>query len=194
MAQEPHNLQHLLDHIEGAARESEHVSLQTVVEAVGTRSFGPLLLVAGVILASPLSGIPGVPTTLGVVVLLIALQLLIGEQEFWLPQWLLRRAVAHRQITRAFNWIRPPARMIDRLLRPRLIALVHSSGTYVIALVCVIIALGMPAMELVPFSATGAGFALTAFGLALVSRDGLLALFAFGFTTLTLGLVLTSVI
>lgn len=194
MAQQPHNLQDLLDHIEDAACEHHRVSLETVMEAVGTRSFGPLLLAAGVVTASPLSGIPGMSTTAGLLVLLIALQLLSGKREFWLPQWLLRRSVAHRQVTRAFDWMRPPARAIDRLLRPRLIMLVHSSGTYVIALVCALIALGMPAMEVVPFSATGAGIALTAFGLALVSRDGLLALIAFGFTTLTFGLVVQSLL
>ena len=190
MAQEPHNLQDLLDHIERAAHKHEQVSLATVMEAVGTRSFGPLLLAAGVTTASPLSGIPGVSTAVGLMVLLIALQLLCGEKEFWLPQWLMQRTIDHRKVSRAFDWIRPPARLIDGLLRPRLSALVRASGRYVIALVCALIALGMPAMELVPFSATGAGLALTAFGLALVSRDGLLALIAFGFTTLTLGLVL----
>jgi hypothetical protein len=48
----------------------------------------------------------------------------------------------------------------------------------------------MPAMELVPFSANGAGAALTAFGLSLIAHDGLLALLAFVFTAMTFGLVL----
>ncbi|MGQ0751395.1 MAG: exopolysaccharide biosynthesis protein, partial [Betaproteobacteria bacterium] len=63
-------------------------------------------------------------------------------------------------------------------------------GTYVIAGVCVVIAGAMPVMEVVPFVANGAGAALTAFGLALVAHDGLLAILAFGFTALTLGFVL----
>lgn len=45
-------------------------------------------------------------------------------------------------------------------------------------------------MEFVPFSATGAGAALTAFGLALIAHDGLLALIAFLFTALTFGVVI----
>jgi hypothetical protein len=36
----------------------------------------------------------------------------------------------------------------------------------------------MPVMEVIPFSASGAGAALTAFGLALIAHDGLTALFA----------------
>ena len=47
----------------------------------------------------------------------------------------------------------------------------------------------MPVMEVIPFSANAAGAALTAFGLSLIARDGLLALIAFTFTAITIGLV-----
>jgi hypothetical protein len=44
------------------------------------------------------------------------------------------------------------------------------------------IALAIPPMELVPFAATIAGAALTAFALSLIADDGLLMLIALGFT------------
>jgi Exopolysaccharide synthesis, ExoD. len=45
-------------------------------------------------------------------------------------------------------------------------------------------------MELVPMSANVAGIALLAFGLALIARDGLLALIAFISVTLLAGLLI----
>ena len=51
------------------------------------------------------------------------------------------------------------------------------------------IALFTPAMEVVPFSANGAGAVLTAFGLALIARDGLIAAIALVLAVLTAGLV-----
>jgi hypothetical protein len=48
-----------------------------------------------------------------------------------------------------------------------------------IASLCLLMSLAIPMMEFVPFSATGAGFALVAFGLALVACDGLIELIAF---------------
>ncbi len=189
MAQELTNLEQLLDRIDKAANDRERVSLDAIVEAVGNRSFGPLLLVAGVVTLSPLSGIPGMATTMAVLVLLIAVQLLCGREHFGLPRWLLKRSVARDKLGKALKWLRPPARFIDRGLRPRLTVFVHRTGTYVIAIVCVFIAAGMPAMELVPFSATGAGAALTAFGLSLIARDGVLALLAFVFTAIIFGVV-----
>jgi hypothetical protein len=149
------------------------------------------LLLAGVIAVSPLIGdIPGVPTTVGVFVLLTAGQLLFGHQYIWLPRWLLKRSVAQDKLCKALKWLRSPARFVDRLLRPRLEVFTGRAGIYSIAVVCIIIAAAMPAMELVPLVANGAGAALTAFGLSLVAHDGLLAVLAFVFAGVTFGLTL----
>src|SRR5690606_15941015 len=74
--EQPSSLVEVLDRLEEAAREQSDIALGAILEAVGRRSFGPLLLVAGLIALSPLSGIPGMPTTVGVLVLIIAVQLL----------------------------------------------------------------------------------------------------------------------
>lgn len=179
MTQEITNLEEMLDRIYESANEEGRVSLGTIVESVGDRSFGPLLLMVGVIMTSPLSGMPGVPTTMGALVLLIAGQLLFRRDHFWLPRWVLRRSMEQSRVRRAVDWLRPLARFVDRWLRPRLPAFIRGISIYLISLVCAVIAAVMPMMELVPFSAHVAGLALTAFGLALISRDGLLALLAF---------------
>ncbi|WP_375154439.1 exopolysaccharide biosynthesis protein [Pseudomonas sp. Q2-TVG4-2] len=74
------------------------------------------------------------------------------------------------------------AKWLDRLLKPRLSVFVEGIARYFIAGSCLFIAVVMPPMELVPLSANIAGIALTAFGLALIARDGLFALIAFCFT------------
>lgn len=189
------NLEQLLDRITEAARGHDRVSLGGILEMVGRRSFGPLLLFGGLIALSPVIGdTPGVPTTVGIFVLLITGQLLFGREYVWLPRWLLKRSVARDTLCKALGWLRMPARYVDRLLRPRLTALTHTVGMYVIASVCVVIAAAMPVMEVVPFVANGAGAALTAFGLALVAHDGLLAIFAFAFTALTLGFAIQGIL
>ncbi len=178
------SLHQLLEHIAGTAHERRRVTLDLVICAVGQRSFAPLLLLVGIILFSPLSGIPGVPTLMALLVLLVALQLLLGRQHFWLPQWMLNRSISQKKLLKAIIWLHKPARFIDRWLRPRLTFLVRRAGSYGIAAICGVIALALPAMEFIPFSATMAGLALTAFGLALMARDGLLAVIAFVFTGL----------
>ncbi|QWV98338.1 exopolysaccharide biosynthesis protein [Geomonas nitrogeniifigens] len=190
MAREITTLQEMLDRIGDSADEVGRVSLGKIVESVGNRSFGPLLLMVGVIAASPLSGMPGVPTATGVLILLIAGQLFFRRDHFWLPKWLLRRSLAQEKVHKAVRWLRPVARFIDRVMRPRLPALIRGGSIYLISFACAAIAVVMPVMELVPFSAHGAGLALTAFGLALISRDGLLALIAFAVTAVSFALVI----
>ncbi len=183
------NLEQLLDKMEEAAEDHEQVSLGVVLESIGTRSLGPLLLLAGVVTFSPLSGIPGMPTVMAVLVLTIAVQLLLGRDHLWLPKRLLKRSISTNKLTKSIHWMRRPARFVDHWTKPRLKVLVKGPGSYLIAIICTLIGLGIPAMELVPFSASAAGAALTAFGLSLVSCDGLLAAIAFVMTSVVLALV-----
>lgn len=170
------SLTEMLDRLELAQQENGEVSVGAMLEATGRRSFGPLLLVPGLLVLSPLSGIPGVPTLAGCLVLLITVQLLAGREWFWLPRWILNRTITHQYFMKVFHGLRPFARITDKMLRPRLVGLTQNTAVYVVALVCLIVAITMPPLELVPFAATSAGVALTTFGLALIGHDGLLML------------------
>lgn len=185
--EEVHNLEQMLERIGQAVRNKEIITLGEVIEAVGSRSFGPLLLMAGTVSVSPLSGIPGMPTTMGVLVFLIGIQLLVGRRHFWLPGWMLHRSISYHKMLQSLKWLMPGARFIDRWLRPRLTVLVQNGGSYLLATVCVVVSLTMPALELVPFAATSAGLVVATSGLALIARDGLLALFALVFTVVIIG-------
>lgn len=178
---EPKDLEELLDQLEWSAdTHPSRISVEEIITAVGTRSFGPLLLLVGVLIASPLSGIPTFPTLTALIVFLVSLQLLMGRKHFWLPAWLLHRSVPGERMATAVRWLRPSARFIDRFIRPRLTILVKGPVTpRITALLCLIIAAVMPLLEFIPFSSSLAGVVLAAFGLALVSRDGLLALIAY---------------
>lgn len=185
------NLQELLDQVETATRESEQVSLEQIMDAVGHRSFGPILVIAGLVILAPLIGdIPGVPTLMAIFVLLTAIQVLMGRRHLWLPGWLLGRSVASDKLVKAIGWLRKPAGFVDRLLRPRLQQFTHRAGLYAAAVLCIGISTALPPMELVPFSANAAGIALTALGLALIANDGLLAVVAFLISAGAIALVL----
>ncbi|MCF8039904.1 MAG: exopolysaccharide biosynthesis protein [Desulfohalobiaceae bacterium] len=183
MTQEVRNLGELLDRIGSRVGEDrDRISLGMILETVGSRSFGPLLLLLGVILLSPLSGIPGMPTTMGILVLLIVVQMLFYREHFWLPACLLRRSVGRSRLEKALRWLRPMARFIDRFLQPRLRIFIGGYSVYLVAIVCLDMAVITPLMEVIPFFATSTGAVFTAFGLALIANDGFLALIAFMLT------------
>lgn len=171
------SLEALLARIAETAGEADHVSLRLVLEAMGRRSFGSVLLVAGLITLAPLIGdIPGVPTIMGVLVVLTAGQMLFGRDQLWLPDTLLDRSVSREKVDAAVRWFRPATRIVDRVIGPRLEVVLRSGGGRAIAVACLLIGGVMPVLEVIPFSATVAGILLTLLSLALVTRDGLLAL------------------
>jgi len=191
------DLEELFDCIGEAAeqRPNQKVSIERIMDMIGRRSFGPLLLMAGLIILAPVIGdIPGVPSLMAVFVFLVAIQLLLGQEYFWLPKWLLQRAVPGDKLLKAVKWLRKPARFIDKLIQPRLLVFVNGTAKFAIASVCILIALMLPFMEVIPFSANAAGIALVAFGLSLIARDGLLALLSFILTGLTTWLIFSNLV
>lgn len=186
--QEPSNLEQVLERISHADSDTDgdKVSLGAILHEIENRSFGSLLLLAGLITFIPITG---ESVLMGVFVLLIAGQMLFRHRHFWLPRRLLRLSIKQDTLCKFLDRLKPPARFVDRLLRPRLTLLVRGAGAYMIAVVCTAIALVMPAMELVPFSAYSAALVLCLFGLALIGRDGLLALIALTVTILSAVLV-----
>ncbi len=188
MDPEPTSVEELLDLTEQAARETDRVSIGRILETLGSRSFGPILLLAGLITLAPLLGdIPGVPTIMAAIVVLTAGQLLFSRDHLWLPQWMLARSIRQDRFCRTIGWLRPVARFLDRFSKPRLTMLTRDLGSYAIAMICILVAAVMPLMEMVPFSANIAGVALTAFGLSLTARDGLIALLATIFLVIAFG-------
>lgn len=68
-----------------SAGDDECVSVSDIVDAIGPRSFGPLLLVPALIVMSPLSGIRGLSTVMGITIALVSGQMLVGRRVAWLP-------------------------------------------------------------------------------------------------------------
>lgn len=173
----PHELEDHLVRIGEAAEGDDRISLEEILDAMENVSFGALLLVAGLVTLVPIIGdIPGVPTTMGIVVVLGSSQLLLGRKTMWLPRWLRGRSVRTSTVANGIERARPVARAVDRVLKPRLDLFVQGAATYIIAVVTLLLGAVMPVMEFIPFSANLAGVVLTTFGLALMVRDGLLSL------------------
>ena len=182
MDDEPSNLGGVLDQLAIACNASRdgQVSVRDVQKVIGQRSFGPMLLVPGLIGLSPIGAIPGLPGVMAIIELFFAWQILFGRRHPWLPQFIARRSMSTARLGRAIDVIRPYARWVDRfLLRPRLTVFTRGPFLTVIALMCVLLSLIMPIIELVPLAGIVPNAALTAFGLAVTAHDGLWALVAF---------------
>lgn len=171
---------------------AKHVSVQDVVTRIGDRSFAPVILVVGLILVSPVSGIPGTPTIGSLIVLLCAVQAILGRDHLWLPEFLMRRRIKAGRMNRGLDWLARPAAWLDRHTHDRLLMLSATPLSQLAFAVIALIALTWPFLELLPFvTSFGAGaVSLIAFGL--LTRDGLYLLWGYVVTGL-LGLAVTVV-
>lgn len=175
------SLQDIVIKIANLAQDRDSVSVDDVLKTIGRRSFGPLLVFLGLVLAVPGVGdIPGVPSIFGIIILLTVGQEFVGRTHIWLPGWLLQRSIKQKYVQKTMQYAEKPARCIDRLTTKRLSVLVNNRiSWYLSVFACLTIALLTPAMEVVLLSANVAGVCLFLFGLAYVSKDGLIMLLSF---------------
>lgn len=170
------NAENLLDEVKELAEQEAEVSVGDVVEAIGERGFGPVIFVTALLGASPLGGIPGVPTFFAIILVLITVQILFGRRHFWLPALLENRQITAEKLHRATRKARPVARRMDRWLGHRLANLVTRPAK-IFAAVCVIaLCLLVPPLEIIPFAAALPMLAIALIGLAFTARDGILML------------------
>jgi hypothetical protein len=171
------------------AHEGAKVSVANVVAAVGHRSFGPLLVIPGLIGISPIGAIPFVPALMAVVELLIAGQILLGRKHFWIPGMVGRRSIAAARLRRALGAMRRYAKFFDKFLGRRLTILTHGIFLYALTVLIFLVALVMPIIEIVPLAGIVPNAAIVAFGLAITAHDGVWVLIALLFTAASIYLL-----
>jgi len=179
MASNSRPVEHILDDLRDAGEDNDDVSIGMVVSAIGDRGWGPFLFVPALIALSPLSGVPGVPSFLALLIMLFAVQMVLGRDSVWLPGFLERRSVKGEKLSRAMRKMRPVGERLDRWFHGRLPALTSGTARRAAAIATLLLCLTVPPLELVPFAGALPMGAIAVFGLALLLRDGLLMIAGF---------------
>jgi len=171
-------LGHLLDGLDQAA-QGDVVSVQDVLDQIGDRSIMPVVLVIALMLVSPLSGIPGLPTLSSVIILIVMGQALLRREHLWLPSILRNRAVRADRLQRAARWMRRPAAWIDRHAHRRLVVVTLGPLRWLSLLVCMLVPMIFPFLELLPFVTSIGALAVALISFGLLVRDGLYVLLGY---------------
>lgn len=173
---EPESIEEVLDCVEDAAEQDEHVSVEDIIDRIGEGAFPPLMLVPALFMVSPATAIFGVATVCGIMIALIAAQMAAGRHTLWLPEFLLKRKLSSKRVEKGVNFLSKPAKVVDGITKARLSFLVEPPVDRAWAALCLVLALFVPVFELVPMSATIIAAAISLFCLAMLARDGLLAM------------------
>lgn len=152
----------------------DKVTFGNMLDALGERSFGLLLIVLALPNCIPFPGVPGVSFATGMAILYISIQLILAKDEPSLPEWVSRKSFTRRQLTRFIQKTTPLLRWLEKPIQPRLSAMVAGPGERVIGLVALVhaITLALP----IPMGNLPQGIALILLALALIELDGLMAI------------------
>lgn len=177
---DPHSVGEVLDRLQelGEQAGGDKVRLGDMLEAMGHRAYGPFLIVLPMIEISPVGGIPGLPTALAAVLVLLAIQLVLGREHLWLPGFLANRGMSGEKLQKVVDKGRPIAKRMDKWFHGRLPALTKGPMVKVAGVAIILLCLTVPPLELLPFASTAPMAAIMAFGIALLVRDGVLMVFA----------------
>ncbi|MEA4837619.1 MAG: exopolysaccharide biosynthesis protein [Rhodospirillaceae bacterium] len=148
---------------------AERVRLGDVADALGDRAYGLLLLIFAFPNIFP-HPIPGLSALLGVPLMLVAVQLLIGLPKPWFPKVLGDRSMARADFVRMVEAIIPWIERMERFLRPRILFLSGRSAERMLAALCLVLAtvLALP----IPLGNILPALAVSLIALGLVERDG----------------------
>ena len=145
-----HNLSSLLHSLEDNT-EGETVTVRAMLNAVGRRSYGPILLLLGFLAISPLTIIPGATWLVAILTLLIAGQILLGRSFPWIPSRFLKIEFPRSALLQGIKLADPYVCQIDRFLKPRLPVLTSPLFAPFVALICIAAAVITIPLGLVPF-------------------------------------------
>jgi hypothetical protein len=152
-----------------AAEDRARVSIRDVVEALGDRSFAPVMILLAVPNALPF--IPGSSTVLGLLLMLVAVQLLVGWRRVWLPERLNRWSFDREAFGRLVGKVTPWLTRFERMARPRFWPETYRLAERLAGAVAIVLSLMI--MLPIPFANGVPAIAICLLALGISERDGL---------------------
>lgn len=148
-----------------------------MVDALGERGFGLLLILLALPNCIPFPGVPGVSFVTGMAIFYISIQLILARDELVLPEWLNRKSFTRGQLSTFIGKTNRLLRWLEKPIRPRLSSMIAGPGERIIGCIALVhaVTLALP----IPMGNLPQGIALILLALALIELDGLMAIFGY---------------
>ncbi|HIG22180.1 exopolysaccharide biosynthesis protein [Henriciella sp.] len=166
--------------------DGDNVTFGDILDLFGARSFGPIIVLLGMLVTvPPIGAVPGLPMIVGLVIILFTVQIVFGAKRIWVPNFIEKRSISKEKLEAADKKAKPWLKRIDGLVSERITMLTGPWAIYASAVIIIFLALLMIPLELVPFAVAAPGAAITLYGLAIMARDGVLMLIGYVLAAIT---------
>ena len=159
------------------------LTLHEIRDRMDERAYGLLILLLSIPCLVP--GLYGVPQVVGVIIIVVAAQLLVGREEPWLPRWMLALRAKGAWLKAMADFAESKLSWIDRLSRPRLTRFADGPGEKLAAGFMILATLTI----VLPMTNTIPSIALALLSVGLIQRDGLFVIAGAGVATAWLTLL-----
>lgn len=143
------------------------LTLREIRDRMDERAYGLLILLLSIPCLVP--GLYGVPQVVGVIIILVAAQLVVGREEPWLPVWMLNLRAKGSWLKAMADFAESRLGWVDRLSRPRLSRFATGAGEKLAAAFMILATLTI----VLPMTNTIPSVALALLSVGLIQRDGL---------------------
>ena len=152
----------------------EETTIGAVLDAIADRGFGLILLILALPAALPLPA-PGYATPFGIMMGMLAVQMIRGRPTPWLPERVRARTVTKSKLAWTVRNAGVPLRFVEWIIRPRLSGLARNRAF--LALVGVIVLLMSISMSMpIPLTNTAPSFVIFVLAAGILEEDGLVLL------------------
>ena len=151
--------------------QTEETTIGAVLDAIAVRGFGLILLILALPAALPLPA-PGYATPFGLMMGLLALQMMRGRSTPWFPERVRKRKISKSKLAWTVKNAGIPLRFVEWIIRPRLSGLARNRAF--LALVGFIVLLMSISMSMpIPLTNTAPSFVIFVLAAGILEEDGL---------------------
>jgi hypothetical protein len=162
----------VLQRIADLADETE-ISFGAIIDALEERAFGMLLFLFAIPALIPF--LVGINSFVSIPIALLALQMIAGQRRPWLPRRIRAQTISMSTFRKMTKTVVPWLKRIESVTRPRL---KFFAGRWAEPVLAVFILIFAGVVAIPGFGTNGVpGFAVMLIGIAMIERDGVLAIF-----------------
>ncbi len=166
---ENQTLLQVLRRLSDAAGEAG-LAVHEIRDRLDERAYGLLVLILAIPCLVP--GLYGLPQVVGIAIIILAFQLLVGRKEPWLPRWFLQLRAKASWLKGMADFAEARLGWLERLSRPRLTFFSVGPGEKFAAIFMILATLTI----ILPLTNTIPSIALSLLAVGLIQRDGLFVL------------------
>jgi hypothetical protein len=149
------------------------VTIQSFLDSLGDRVYGLGILLW--VLPNCIPMVPGVAGVTGVMIMIMALQMALGQTTPWLPRAVRNRPLPRMKLLEISQKAIPRLRKLEKFIRPRY----HCLNNHAMRIFTALVIFVMAFILLLPIPIVGnmpPGWAIALLSISLIERDGLVLL------------------